>query len=70
MKPLPVKSRSASATGPILPSSVESKVEQYLKKRCSAPAFSQSLRRRKGLRDGFLDGNGSGLQRTTTASAL
>src|SRR5215510_5445018 len=41
-----VSSRSASrasATGPMLPASVESKVEQYLKKYCRAPAaFSRS----------------------------
>ncbi len=36
-KSSPSASSSASATGPILPSSVESKVEQYLKKICRAP---------------------------------
>ena len=36
-------SASASATGPMLPSAVESKVEQYLKKNCVQPcARSQS----------------------------
>ena len=36
-KSSPIASISASATGPIFPSSVESKVEQYLKKICRAP---------------------------------
>jgi hypothetical protein len=33
----PLRASRASATGPILPASVESKVEQYLKKTCGAP---------------------------------
>ena len=42
VKSAPSSSSSASATGPILPASVESKVEQYLKKICLAPlALSQ-----------------------------
>ncbi len=38
VKPAPSAASRASATGPILPWSVESKVEQYLKKYCRAPA--------------------------------
>ena len=34
---LPRASAKASPTGPILPSGVESKVEQYLKRYCSTP---------------------------------
>src|SRR6478735_9800388 len=38
VKSEPKASSNESATGPILPSSVESNVEQYLKKICRAPA--------------------------------
>ena len=50
VKSAPRTSKSASATGPILPASVKSKVEQYLKKNCFASAAASHLSVRPLLR--------------------
>src|SRR6476619_884170 len=48
VKSPPISSSNASATGPMLPAEVESKVEQYLKKRCRQPA---ARKKRAAARD-------------------
>ena len=69
VKSAPSASSSASATGPILPFSVESKVEQYLKKNCRTPA----LRSHSSAASDIPMASSTGLVRdfraTTTASA-
>src|SRR5215472_1201515 len=61
---------SASATGPILPSSVLSKVEQYLKKNCRQPAVRSHSRAARLSSTACRTGVVRDFSATTTASAL
>src|SRR5690606_10460556 len=58
-----------SATGPILPWSVESKVEQYLKNSCRAPRASKASALARDQRTASSAGLVRDLSATTTASA-
>ena len=59
----PSASRSASATGPMLPSGVESNVEQYLKKNCRAPSSRSHASAAGDSRDRLRDRRRARLQR-------
>ena len=65
----PSSSSSASATGPMLPASVESKVEQYLKRICFAPRSRNARALASDWATASGDGEVRDLSETTTASA-
>ena len=60
---------SASATGPILPCGVESKVEQYLKKNCRAPTAVSQRKAAKDSSTASATGEVRDLSAMTMASA-
>ncbi len=68
-KPHRSASTSASATGPILPASVLSKVEQYLKKNCRHPAACSQRSAARLSRTASPAGTVRDFSATTTASA-
>ena len=69
VKSAPSASSSASATGPILPAGVESKVEQYLKKICPAPAPAARRARSSDMATASAPGCVRDFSAITTASA-
>ena len=68
VKPAPSASAIASATGPMLPAGVESKVEQYLKKNCRAPAPRNQSRAASDCATASAAGMVRDFSATTTAS--
>ena len=69
-KSVPSASISASATGPILPASVESKVEQYLKKAWRTPQARSRSSASTDCATASAAGIARDLSATTTASTL
>src|SRR6185295_8812843 len=69
VKVSPRSASSASATGPILPASVESKVEQYLKKYWRAPAARSRSSAARDSATASAPGTVRDFSATTTASA-
>ena len=65
----PSSSSSASATGPMLPASVESKVEQYLKRICFAPRSRSARALASDWATASAAGEVRDLSETTTAWA-
>ena len=65
----PSSSISASATGPMLPASVESKVEQYLNRICLAPRSRSARALASDWATASAGGQVRDLSETTTASA-
>src|SRR5947208_2905058 len=62
-------SSNASATGPILPASVESNVEQYLKKNWTVPESRSQVSAASDIATASADGIERDLSAMTTASA-
>src|SRR5215813_6560299 len=69
VKVSPRSASSASATGPMLPASVESKVEQYLKTYCRAPAARRLASTARDIATASAAGIVRDLSATTIASA-